>query len=75
MTKQEIITHIRTERQSQGLSQKQLADLAGTYKAEISLLEAGKKTCTIDTLISLSDALGLSVMVGKSYRHRFGCVY
>jgi transcriptional regulator with XRE-family HTH domain len=45
------------EREAQGLSQNELADLAGLHRTQISLLECGKRNAGIDTVVLLAGAL------------------
>lgn len=61
MTKQGIVDTIKESRKQSGLSQKQLADAAKTYKNEVSRIEAGKKTFTVDTMLKLFEALNITI--------------
>lgn len=50
-------THLRVLREKAGMSQQQLADAAEISKLTIQRIENAKYSVTIDTLISISDAL------------------
>ena len=50
-------THLRVLREKAGLSQQELADLAGISKITIQRIENAKYSVTLDTLISISEAL------------------
>jgi len=52
--------YIRSRRLALGLTQAQLAVLAGVSEAEISRLEAGHRRPNFETGIRLAQALGLS---------------
>lgn len=52
---------IRSERQTQGISQQRLADAIGTDQAVIARLEAGKHNTGIATYIKIADALGVNL--------------
>jgi len=53
----EFGVHLRRLRQAKGLSQQQLADLADVSKITVQRIENAKFNVTLDTLISLSNAL------------------
>ena len=48
------------ERNEKGLSQAKLAEMAGIDRKTVNRIENGHFTPTLETLISLSDALGVS---------------
>lgn len=50
-------------REKKGLSQKQLADLAGLKQPAIARLESMKATPQIDTLFKILDPLGYTIMI------------
>jgi DNA-binding XRE family transcriptional regulator len=50
-------THLRTLREKAGMSQQELADSAELSKITIQRIENAKYSVTLDTLISISDAL------------------
>ncbi|OGI01938.1 MAG: hypothetical protein A2Y25_02930 [Candidatus Melainabacteria bacterium GWF2_37_15] len=52
---------LKIERIKRGLSQEQLADLAGLDTTSISLLETAKQNAGLSTIKSLADALGMSM--------------
>ncbi|HOO52310.1 MAG TPA: helix-turn-helix transcriptional regulator [Alphaproteobacteria bacterium] len=51
--------HIKNIRKTKGLTQADLADLAGTTQETIQRLENGKRRLTYDWIKRLSDALGV----------------
>jgi transcriptional regulator with XRE-family HTH domain len=53
-------TNLARVRQAKGLSQEEVADRAGLHRTEISLLELGKRTPRIDTVVRVMGALGVS---------------
>ena len=54
---------VRAERKRQGLTQEQLALVAGVGSRSVGLIEMGKETAQLDVLIRLLDALGLDLEV------------
>ncbi len=59
---------IRTERKAQGISQTELANLAGVSLNFLSQLESGKATVRVDKLLQVVGTLGMEfkVQYGKS---------
>lgn len=53
--------NVARHRQAQGLSQEEVADRAGLHRTEISLLELGKRTPRIDTIVRVMGALGVNI--------------
>lgn len=53
--------HIRKIRESQGISQEQLAADAGIPYSSVNEIEAGKTNPTIASLMALADALDIKV--------------
>ncbi|HEX4732031.1 MAG TPA: helix-turn-helix transcriptional regulator [Solirubrobacterales bacterium] len=53
--------NVARHRQALGLSQEEVADRAGLHRTEISLMELGKRTPRIDTIVRVSGALGISI--------------
>ena len=51
---------IRKNRNALGISQEHLADEAGLHRTYISLIERGRRTVSLNTIIKLSKALGLN---------------
>ncbi|MCL2504439.1 MAG: helix-turn-helix domain-containing protein [Coriobacteriia bacterium] len=52
--------HLRSLRAERGLSQEELANLAGLDRTYISSCEAGRRNVTLRTLIRLAKALGIT---------------
>jgi len=52
-------THFRVLREQAGLSQQDLADVAGVSKLTVQRIENAKFSVTLDTLISVSTALDI----------------
>jgi len=59
---------IRYERKRQGLTQEELALLAGVTPRTLGKLEAGKETLRLDTVIPIIRALGLRISIASSSR-------
>lgn len=57
---QEVGRVLRARRLAAGLSQEELADMAGLDRTYIGRLEAGKQSPTVDTLAKLARTLGVS---------------
>lgn len=55
---------VRTARRAHGLTQTELAGLAGTGLRFISELERGKATVSLDKTIGVMAALGLRITIG-----------
>lgn len=45
----------------QGLSQEDLADITGLHRTQISLIERGKRSPRLDTIIRIAKALEISL--------------
>lgn len=56
---------IRTERKRQGLTQEQLAGLAGVGVRFVRELESGKESCRIGLAFTVLQTLGLSISVSS----------
>jgi transcriptional regulator with XRE-family HTH domain len=56
-----LASRLRARRKSLGLTQHQLAELAGTDQSHISRLEQGRKGATTGMLHRIAQALGLSL--------------
>lgn len=54
---------IRARRRALGLSQAELADLAGCSSRFLRSLEKGKQTIQLDKLLDVLDALGLTCSI------------
>ena len=57
----EISRTIRNARKQKGLSQKDLAEKMGVKQSLVSRWESSECNYTIDTLVEIADALGLSI--------------
>jgi len=57
--------HIKNVRQQRGLSQSQLADLAGTRQEMVSIIERGHEGAKISTLLDLLQALDLDLTLAS----------
>lgn len=55
----DFATHLRMLREKAGMSQQELADTAEISKITIQRIENAKYSVTLDTLISISEALGI----------------
>ena len=53
--------HMRAARKSAGLTQRELAALAGVERVTVARLECGMHQGGIDTIVLLADALGISI--------------
>ena len=51
---------LREARERRFLTQQQLADKAGTSKANISRLESGEQNARMSTIVRLAEALGIA---------------
>lgn len=54
-------THLRVLREKAGFSQQELADAAGVAKITVQRIENAKYSATLDLLISLAEALDISL--------------
>ena len=59
----EVGARVRALRESQGLSQVELARRAGTGRAALRLIEEGRRDPSLTTVDSLARALGVAVVV------------
>ena len=57
--------HIKHVRQERGLSQSQLANLAGTRQEMVSIIERGHNGAKISTLLDLLQALDLNLTLAS----------
>jgi transcriptional regulator with XRE-family HTH domain len=48
---------IRTLREARGLTQEQLADLAGVHRTYVGSVERGERNVTVETLLRFAQAL------------------
>lgn len=65
-----ICKALRTIRKRAGLTQKELAALAGVRQATIAEIESGKN-CTITTLTKIVEAIGGSIQI--KYNKKYIC--
>lgn len=56
-----IGSQIRSLRHKKGISQEELADIAGVHRTYIGMVERGEKNITILTIIKISKALNVPV--------------
>ncbi|MCD7764970.1 MAG: helix-turn-helix domain-containing protein [Lachnospiraceae bacterium] len=59
----ELAFELTVEREKAGLTQKQLAERAGMYQAEISKLERGLSNPSVETLQRLAKCMGLTLQI------------
>jgi len=59
----EVAFELTVEREKAGLTQKQLAERAGMYQAEISKIERGLSNPSILTLQRLAECMGLTLQI------------
>lgn len=57
----EIGLRIKKRRCTCGLSQRQLAERIGQHRPSITLIEAGKQKVAVHELMSIAEALGVSI--------------
>ena len=70
MNNQNIISKaIRFHRKKSGLTQKQLAEIAGVGKSVIFDIEKGKKTVQLDTILKILGALNISFRLESPIIH------
>lgn len=50
---------VRSIREGKGLSQEQLAELAGLHRTYVSSLERGQRNVGVDNILALASALGV----------------
>lgn len=56
-----LAQHLRAERAARGLSQEQLAALAGVHRTYVGSVERAERNISIDNIEQLARALGLDV--------------
>ncbi|MBM3940044.1 MAG: helix-turn-helix domain-containing protein [SAR202 cluster bacterium] len=57
----DIAAHVQAERKARDWSQRELAEAAGIDRAHVSALENGRANPTIDTLVRVAHALGITI--------------
>jgi ribosome-binding protein aMBF1 (putative translation factor) len=56
-----LAQHLRAERAARGLSQEQLADLAGLHRTYVGSVEREERNVSLDNIERLAAALGLDI--------------
>ena len=59
----ELSEIIKAARLKMGMTQQELAELAGTKKSNISRLESGRYNPSLDFLIKIADGLGKQIRI------------
>ena len=65
MTQAEIGKRIAEERKAQGISIRELAEMASTSTRAVQAVEKGWYNVGIDTYIKIAETLNLSIKVGE----------
>jgi transcriptional regulator with XRE-family HTH domain len=60
MNEKEIVNAIRAKRKSLHMTQKHLSDLTGISRYNIIMIERGKRSPTLSTLMKLCSELGMT---------------
>ncbi|GAA2200550.1 hypothetical protein GCM10009849_21560 [Sinomonas flava] len=60
-----LAAEVRGRRRALGLSQQDLADLAGVSERFVRFVEQGKPSIQLDALLAVLDALGLELVVRR----------
>ena len=60
MDRQEIIARLVEARLEKGISQSELARMIGTQRSNICRLESGAQNPSLDTVLKIADALGMT---------------
>jgi transcriptional regulator with XRE-family HTH domain len=63
MTIEEIGARLRKAREERDLSQPQVADIIGTSRQQISIIELGQANVSFDRLEKIAEAVGLEVVL------------
>ncbi len=61
MHQAELIQRLKARREQLGVTQEQLAELAGVSLRTIKALDSGKGNPTLSTLVKLADVLGMEL--------------
>ena len=56
-----VAANLRATRKAHGMSQEQLADVAGLHRTYVGSVERGERNISIDNIERLAGALGLDV--------------
>lgn len=62
-TLQDIPRLVKDTRLERIMTQEELADKVGCYKNDISVIEAGKRNLTVDTIQKLCEALKIKLVI------------
>lgn len=65
MSEMEIVNAIRAKRKSLNMTQKQLSDSTGISRYNIIMIERGKRSPTLSTLMKLCSELGLTLNLSE----------
>lgn len=59
--KERLAFHLRAKRKAAGISQEELADMAGLHRTYVGGIERGERNVSIDNIEKLAQALGADV--------------
>lgn len=60
----ELVIQLRELRQKVGMTQKELAQRAALPRATVVRVESGRRNATLETLMSMANAMGRDLVVG-----------
>ncbi|MEP7294623.1 MAG: helix-turn-helix transcriptional regulator [Burkholderiales bacterium] len=60
--RERLAIHLRAERAARGISQEQLADLAGVHRTYVGSIERSERNVSVDNIEQLAHALGLDIV-------------
>lgn len=69
MHKTDLISTLKQRRETLEVTQEQLADISGVGLRTLKQLESGKGNPTLKTLLTLTDALGLTITLEVKNLH------
>ena len=61
--RESLVQQLKETRREIGMTQQELAELAGTKKSNISRLESGRYNPSLDFLIKIADGLGKQIEI------------
>lgn len=61
LARKRLADNLRSERALRGLSQEQLADLAGLHRTYVGSVERSERNVSLDNIEQLANALGLDI--------------
>ena len=64
-----LATEVRTRRSDLGLTQQDLADMAGVSERFVRFVEQGKRSVQLDSLTALLETLGLELQLATRTSH------